>query len=244
MTLGIINQGKCGPGLLNNWLKYNYTVLYFKHEFLNTLQLLLLSSIQVKTKHCSAELKYMQPIFSSKLILYFRVYPENSRFSLSRPPRWGISRAGPWGADPCVTWERESDSKLRVLAIYCWSRQRAELLAPNSVTDHMQICFKISFYYFTTNMQYNVEQNTHYEDKGAFSFANTHVHKILNCALHIFFNKLVMRNKYGKCTEFFTFTICTYTHTNGCEQRQPQIVIYSLYYLWRYFFLFFFFTFF
>ena len=36
-------------------------------------------------------------------------------------------------------------------------------------------------------MQYNVEQNTHYEDKGAFSFANTHVRKILNCALHIFF---------------------------------------------------------
>ena len=114
MTLEIINQGECGPGLLNNWLKDNDTVLYFKHEFLNTLQLLLLSSIQVKRKHCSAELKYMQPIFSSKLILYFRVYPENSRFSLSRPPQWGVLRAWPLGADPCVTWERESDSKLRV----------------------------------------------------------------------------------------------------------------------------------
>ena len=32
-----------------------------------------------------------------------------------------------------------------------------------------------------------------------------------------------MRNKYGKCTEFFTFTIRTYTHTNVCEQKQSQI---------------------
>ena len=77
-------------------------------------------------------------------------------------------------------------------------------------------------------MQYNIEQNTHYEDKGAFSFANAHVRKILNCALHIFFfNKLVMvRNTYGKCTESFIFTIHTYTQmvVSKSNHRLPYIL--------------------
>lgn len=57
MTLGITTKENAALGYLIIGLKYNYTVLYFKHEFLNTLQLLLLSFIQVKMKHCSAGVK-------------------------------------------------------------------------------------------------------------------------------------------------------------------------------------------